>query len=529
MKNMSRYRAHALILIGVVVFQLMMIPGDTDALPPFTVEDSMLYEVLLNREDIEYDLSPLDKFVDEGLATKVEGTDPFGAPLNSYVLQSHSHPEIGVVVSETNNGFLSLLSGSDLEMKGLSVSLIIPTKLELVSIYTEEIRVPLDGNATLDDALIPFMEGMGYSGGAVFNTTFGEAGVIDSYSFIRENITVILYPDSSPAGKATGMNNSIQAMGFNVSLMGSFETELKQMLNFTGTGLATWNRRSYIMSTEEFEAFVPDISGDVSDFNWQTALGEELDILRNWSVISGLTDEDLQSIEDVEGEGFFGLIDVVVSSEGEWRSLSSVFDQFMLSLWPVHHITSVLVPQGTIPYGPGADEESFIERYLVHIIVASGAVIAAISATLFFSRLKTKSLLENANRNRIVKVITGDPGIHFRKLSRIVDLKQGVLSYHLNVLEKSELVKSVQDGNNRRFYPYDQKVKPEMFLTDLQRSIVQVIYDSPGISQSKISKQLGRSKALINYHLRILREANLVNMEKERGVTSCYPAGEAPA
>ncbi len=529
MQKMSIYRAPALILIGVVVFQLMIIPGESDALPPFTVEDSMLYEVLLNREDIDYDLSPLEKFVDEGLANRVEGTGLFGAPLKSYVLQSHSHPEIGVVVSETDNSFLSLISGSDLEMKGLSVSLIIPTRLELVSIYTEEIRVPLDGNATLDDDLIPFMEGLGYSGGAVLNTTSGEAGVIDSYSFIRGNITIIIYPESSPAGMATGMNDSVRAIGSNVSLMGTFETELMQMLNFTGTGLATWNQRSYIMSTEEFEAYVPDIAGDVSDFKWQTALKQELEILRNWSVISGLTDEDLQGIDEVEGEGFFGLIDVVVYSEGGWTSLSSVFDQFLLSLWPVQHITSVLVPQGTIPYGPEEQGETFLEKYPVHIIVASGVLIAAVSATLFFTRLKTNSLLDNANRNRIIEVITKEPGIHFRKLSRIVELKQGVLSYHLNVLEKNEMVKSVQDGNNRRFYVYGEKVKPEMFLTDLQRSIVQVIYDTPGISQSKISKQLGRSKALINYHLRILREANLVNMEKERGITSCYPSGNVPA
>ncbi|MGA1848466.1 MAG: winged helix-turn-helix transcriptional regulator [Thermoplasmatota archaeon] len=525
MQKMSSLWAPALIVTGFLVLQLLVLPGETEALPPFTVEDSMLYEVLLNREDIEYDLSPLEKFVDEGLANKVEGTGLFGAPLNSYVLKSHSHPEIGVVVSETDNSFLSILSGTDVDMKGLSVSLIIPTKLELVSIHTEEIRVPLDGNSTLDDTLVPFMEGLGYSGGAVLNTTSGETGVVDSYSFIRGNITIILYPEDSPAGMATSMNNSVQAIGYNVSLTGTFEAELKQMLNFTGTGQATWNNRSYIMRTEEFESFVPDISGDISDFKWQSALRQELEILRNWSVISGLTDEDLQGIEEVEGEGFFGLIDVVIHSEGDWTSLSNVFDRFLLSLWPVQHITSVLVPEGTIPYGPEEQGETLLEKYLVHIIIASGVLIAAVSATLFFTRLKTNSLLDNANRNRIVEVITGDPGIHFRKLSRIVELKQGVLSYHLNVLEKNELVKSVQDGNNRRFYLYDQKVKPEMFLTDLQRSIVQVIYDSPGISQSKISKQLGRSKALVNYHLRILREANLVNMEKERGVTSCYPAG----
>jgi predicted transcriptional regulator len=153
-----------------------------------------------------------------------------------------------------------------------------------------------------------------------------------------------------------------------------------------------------------------------------------------------------------------------------------------------------------------------------------GGILAAVSIiTAFFTRLRTRSLIDNANRSRIIEVITEEPGIHFRELSRRLGLKQGVLSYHLNVLEKHEMIKSVQDSNNRRFYLIGVKVEKKIFLTEIQQSIIGIIYDSPGISQSAISRQLGRSKALINYHLRILKDASLVYVEKDKGITSYYP------
>jgi predicted transcriptional regulator len=96
------------------------------------------------------------------------------------------------------------------------------------------------------------------------------------------------------------------------------------------------------------------------------------------------------------------------------------------------------------------------------------------------------------------------------------------LSYHLNVLEKHELIKSTQDGNNRRFYLYDDKIVPTVTLSDIQEKIIRTIYDRPGISQSTISKELGKSKALVNYHMRILRSLGIVNVEKVSGVTQCY-------
>jgi len=139
-----------------------------------------------------------------------------------------------------------------------------------------------------------------------------------------------------------------------------------------------------------------------------------------------------------------------------------------------------------------------------------------------YARRKESELMDNANRKRLFEIIKERSGIHFSELQRELDLKQGVLSYHLNILEKNELIRSVQDGIYRRFYLYDEKIGPEFRLHEMQRKIIYIVQQRPGITQTKISRRLGRSKIVINYHLRILIEVGILLMEREGRETHCY-------
>ncbi len=132
------------------------------------------------------------------------------------------------------------------------------------------------------------------------------------------------------------------------------------------------------------------------------------------------------------------------------------------------------------------------------------------------------TLMENVKRKEMIGLIRDRPGIHYRKIGTILSLKQGVLSYHLNLLEKHEIIRSVQDGFNRRFYLFEVKVRPVLHLSDIQQRIIELVYLTPGISKTKISNRMGISKPLVNYHIRILRELNLVRVMKQKGATSCF-------
>jgi predicted transcriptional regulator len=155
------------------------------------------------------------------------------------------------------------------------------------------------------------------------------------------------------------------------------------------------------------------------------------------------------------------------------------------------------------------------------VISASGLVILALGSFLF-QRFDRATKLNNARRLLIYKMIKQNPGIHFSALMKDLGLKPGVTSYHINKLEKDELIKSFQDGMYRRFYLYEEKVETRLMLSDLQKLILETIKAEPGISQIKISMLVGRSKVVINYHIRFLRDLGVLNVEADGRQTHCF-------
>jgi predicted transcriptional regulator len=132
-----------------------------------------------------------------------------------------------------------------------------------------------------------------------------------------------------------------------------------------------------------------------------------------------------------------------------------------------------------------------------------------------YSRIRREDLLNQENRKRIYEYITNNPGEHFRALQRAVDLEVGVLSHHLNVLEKEQLIVSEQDGNNRCFWAAGVKHDTDKVrLSRIQENILKEIQEEPGITQSQIARKLGVSRKVVFYHVKFLRNAGVVREEK---------------
>ncbi|RLF71448.1 MAG: hypothetical protein DRN35_02440, partial [Thermoplasmata archaeon] len=149
------------------------------------------------------------------------------------------------------------------------------------------------------------------------------------------------------------------------------------------------------------------------------------------------------------------------------------------------------------------------------ILISSIAAALAFVALLGYSRLKRESLLEQENRKRIYEYIVKNPGEHFRGIQRALDLEVGVLSHHLNILEREQLVVSEQQGERRVFYPAGMRADDKIRLSRIQEKILKSIQENPGATQASIAKNLGVSRKVVFYHLKFLRDAGLV--EEERG------------
>ena len=143
-----------------------------------------------------------------------------------------------------------------------------------------------------------------------------------------------------------------------------------------------------------------------------------------------------------------------------------------------------------------------------------------------YTRIQKEDVLDQFVRGQIYGYIKTNPGVHYNQIRRGIDVKNGTLSYHLSVLEKTELIKSRREGlRYRAFYPTGMKFpKVERFrLTELQISILDVINKNSGINQKEIANKLDKKPQTINYNIKILEQAGLIEVRKQGRKTGCYP------
>ena len=184
----------------------------------------------------------------------------------------------------------------------------------------------------------------------------------------------------------------------------------------------------------------------------------------------------------------------------------------------------VLDSADTATSGPAAASAAPSFLPLSLIIVSSGLLLA-----FSFARLRRSRLLENAIRKRVYEFIAEHPGKHYRAILSDLGLSMGVLTYHLNTLERGGMITSSQDGVYRRFYTAGRKAELRRFLSKIQQRIVAVIEQNVGISQTGIARTLEISRPLVNYHLHVLEDAGFVRLVPRGRETGCFLGAAKPA
>lgn len=126
-------------------------------------------------------------------------------------------------------------------------------------------------------------------------------------------------------------------------------------------------------------------------------------------------------------------------------------------------------------------------------------------------------------RGKIHGYILGNPGDNYTAIKTKLSLTNGALAYHLKVLERNKEVRSERDGVLKRFYPYEGKVTSEILeLSKLQKRILNVIKKNPGVTQTRISKNLDISVQKVNYHIRLMEDARIIRLERDKNKTRVY-------
>lgn len=147
-----------------------------------------------------------------------------------------------------------------------------------------------------------------------------------------------------------------------------------------------------------------------------------------------------------------------------------------------------------------------------------------------YTRIQKEDVLDQFVRGQIYGYIKTNPGAYYNQIRRQIGVKNGTLSYHLGVLEKTELIQSRREGlKYRAFYPTGMKFpQAERFrLTELQIRIINAARKSPGITQKEIAEVLHAKPQTVNYNVRVLSQAELLDVMKDGRKTRCYAKPES--
>ena len=126
----------------------------------------------------------------------------------------------------------------------------------------------------------------------------------------------------------------------------------------------------------------------------------------------------------------------------------------------------------------------------------------------------------NTIRERIIQFVNETPGIRYRELLRITGVSNGVLSYHLNLLDNSGKVR-VHRVNNRttRYFSHDVSIAESNVIGLLRqtttRKIIMYLLESGSCGFNDIVKYTKKVPSTVSWHLSRLKDANIIKVRRQ--------------
>ncbi len=123
------------------------------------------------------------------------------------------------------------------------------------------------------------------------------------------------------------------------------------------------------------------------------------------------------------------------------------------------------------------------------------------------------------NRRRIYELISANPGTHVREMERALEMQPGLLSYHLDYLEKRKLVRAEDDGHRKmyfipdRFIEKDRRTLGALRQESPRKILMHLLVNGPTSFQN-LQTEMSVAKSTLSYHLKRLREIRVIEVTK---------------
>jgi predicted transcriptional regulator len=143
--------------------------------------------------------------------------------------------------------------------------------------------------------------------------------------------------------------------------------------------------------------------------------------------------------------------------------------------------------------------------------------------TYFVFLIRRDDLLELESRRRVFEYVQKFPGLHLREIGRGTSLHPNHVKYHLQYLQKHDLVSSRKEDGYWRFFPREEGsvglretvgADKKQLLALLRQPVplhtVLLLLERGQASQGELAQGVGVAQATLHYHLGKMERTGLV-------------------
>ncbi len=521
--NSHTGRLHLLLILIILISSILISePVRSKEESDLTDPSEIGVEVFLNDPGLDFDTSVLDELVQKGDATIFSEEEPpsmeevslDSSLSNIYLMRHPTDPEMGMVIRWENYTDDLKLGGFDQPMGGFSLSIIAPGQTVFVKSNRTIFSQELNYSGNLDPSLDENIRELGFSDIQIsYDSNF------INFEIMYGSNRISVHQTKDPEVPENSSNPSAEVEITGSSPEPVVKDKVIELLGLFGGSPTFWENSSRSEFSLEVLMIETSPDYDPDSIDWNGIMRSSLDHLIEIGFIKGMNNDDISkiSIMSVKGVLGYGKRIFFYNLSMDW----AYYNETDLPQISFVGIGGPSIKSEDLPSAPRSPDNGLDLARSLPIIIIIG-VITLFLGSVLYQRINRAVKINNVRRRLIYELVRDTPGIHFTALMRELDLKPGVASYHINRLEKEELIKSHQDGMYRRFFLFDEKVEMRLRLSDLQSLILDTIKDEPGISQIEISRLIGKSKVVINYHVRFLRDLGVLVIEKDGRETHCF-------
>lgn len=480
--------------------------------------------VFLNKQGFHYDLEKLENIGPNEMEIRIiEEDEQLGSTMGQYgelplfLYRSHYNSELGVLIQEDVDRIKFSDRESNLTKMGLSISIMLPLHQEIENVTFLRRGIEIKEIMNYSNEIDQELRNMGYQKTTPYDSINAEALITYRIGDTHLSFSVTSEQDVMSIVKIY----VDQPMDSIPGLSGEYFHEII-------TQLGIYDRDIFREWSEYIDVLVPifisNFSLKIEEIDWGSAFEIELDWLMDKSIIIGIDNTDVDEIshhciDDRMGDyGRIGHYDDAGASCFSW--IPCYYISYNITLQFFNNFDSVYFNENDLPVrNDDGQRSNFIVKMIFPLIIF---LICSLIATLLYGGIKRASLLNNIYRKRLFDEIKENPGVYFREIEKKTGFKIGNLSHHLNILEREEFIRSLQDGHHRRFYLFNEQIEMKIILTSIQQMVILIINKDPGISQINISRKIGKNKVIIHYHVQILKDIGIIQTERCGRETKCF-------